>query len=453
MNPAVPLCQVFGGYTEGRNWFAWTGKTVYSPVMSSMTGLTCVSCGRDVDAPQSAGVCPRCDDPFAVLQVEYDLKLAAQTLTHDSLKLRASTHWRYHELLPIEHDPVGFAWPIGYTPLFETPRLADWVGVSHLRLKDDSRNPTASFKDRASSVGVIHAMQSGATHIACASTGNAASSLAGFAAMAGMKATIYVPNCAPEPKIAQLLIYGAEVMRVHGSYAEAYDMCTQQCDAKGWYNRNCAINPYVIEGKKTCGLEIAEQTNKTPADWVVVSVGDGCTIAGIGRGLQQMVALGLLDLSPRLLGVQSEHVRPIVDAFNADPLGAANDCAEYNSDSTDIYKIAGNSGGGTIADSINVPIPRNWRKAIKAVHDSAGCYITVSDHEIAEAMKAAGTFAGVFAEPAAAAAVAGAKRAIENGIIAYDEKVIAVITGSGLKDIKSAISIAGSPTDIEPTVS
>jgi threonine synthase len=370
-----------------------------------------------------------------VLQVEYDLERAARTLTRSALESRPQSHWRYHELLPVEPDPVAFGWPVGFTPMLETPRLAEWAGACGLRLKDDSRNPTASLKDRASSVGVLHAMQAGASRVACASTGNAASSLAGYAAMAGLDATIFVPRSAPEPKLAQLLIYGAEVRRVHGTYSQAYELCNAACATEGWYNRNCALNPYVIEGKKTCGLELAEQTAARPPDWVVVSVGDGCTIAAIGMGLKQMHALGLIDRRPRLLGVQAEGVAPVARAFDTGEPPAEPDDA---------------SGAGTMADSIDVPAPRNWRKAVNAVRDSGGRFVCVSDDEIADAMRATGERAGVFAEPAAATAVAGVRRARLEDVIESADDVVAVITGSGLKDVRAALRVTGGPIEVDP---
>jgi len=403
--------------------------------MTCVTGLRCVVCGHEAPAPESAGTCPRCDDPFATLEVQYDLERVARTLTADSLRSRPASHWRYEELLPVEPDEAAFRWPVGLTPLIEARALASWAGLARLRLKDDTRNPTASLKDRASSVGVLHARQAGAARIACASTGNAASSLAGFAAMAGLPATIFLPAQAPEPKIAQLLVYGAEVRRVRGTYAQAYDLCNAECRANGWYNRNCAINPYLVEGKKTCGLEIGEQAADDPPAWVAVSVGDGCTIAGIGRGLREMVALGILAKMPRLLGVQAEGVRPVQRAFERGALP----------DGADTLK-----GGGTMADSIDVAVPRNWRKAVREVRDSGGTFVSVSDEEIGEAIRAAGSLAGVFAEPAAAASLAGVRRAVEAGGIDPGDDAVAVITGSGLKDVQAALRIAGQPLDVDP---
>lgn len=390
-----------------------------------MRDLVCTHCGRVERA--SAYTCASCGCPDGILDVRYDMDRARSGMTWEALAARPLNHWRYRELLPIEGEPP--AWPVGWTPIVEARRLAADVGVARLRLKDEGRNPTASFKDRASSVGVVRAMECGPKTVACASTGNAASSLAGYAAMAGIPAVIFVPNTAPEPKIAQLLIYGATVFRVHGTYAQAYDLCTQACQALGWYNRNCAINPYLVEGKKTAGLEIAEQCRDEPPDWVVVSVGDGCTIAGIGKGLRQMRELGLIGWKTRLLGVQSSNVAPIARAFHAAP---------------------GGEWKPTIADSIDVPVPRNPRKALEAVRESDGAFVEVFDKSILLAIRQTGHLAGVFAEPAAAAAVAGVHAAVDRGIISPGASVLAMMTGSGLKDTRAALQAAGAPIDIPP---
>ena len=244
-------------------------------------------------------------------------------------------------------------WPVGYTPIIDSERLARQLGVRQLLFKDEGRNPTASFKDRASSVGVAHALQVGAKTIACASTGNAASSLAGHAALAGLPAMIFVPQTAPEPKVAQLQVFGATVFAVKSSYDAAYDLCSKACQEFGWYNRNCAINPVLVEGKKTAGLEVAEQCRELGVvpDWVAVSVGDGCTIAGIWKGLKQMHELGVIDRLPRLIAAQAAEVAPLEYAMEHD------DCRRRAS-------------GKTIADSIDVHVPRNWRKAIRAINEA-----------------------------------------------------------------------------------
>jgi threonine synthase len=406
--------------------------------MSLVTQLKCISCGQAYRADQVSYTCPSCGPDLGILDVEYDMAAARRGLTWARLAERPLTHWRYRELLPVDEPP---AWPVGWTPIWPAPRLAAELGLERLRLKDEGRNPTASFKDRASSVGVVRALACGAKTIACASTGNAASSLAGYAAVAGIPAVIFVPKAAPQPKIAQLLVYGATVFRVQGTYAQAYDLCMQSCAEFGWYNRCCAINPYLVEGKKTAGLEIAEQCRDDAPDWVAVSVGDGCTIAGIGKGLRQMRELGLIDWRTRLLAVQAAGAAPIARAWD-------NEAHRRDAGATPGAPVT--SWPGTLADSIDVPVPRNPAKALAAVRESDGSFVEVSDEEILTAMRLTGRLAGVFAEPAASAAVAGVATAVRKGIIKRSQSVLAVITGSGLKDIRAATQAVGDPIDVPP---
>jgi threonine synthase len=406
-----------------------------------VTELTCITCGSTFPGVNLATaeatwmICPHCGPFDGILDIGYDLDRVRAGWRDEPLADRPRNHWRYAELLPLESAAVRREWPVGFTPIIDAQRLARQLDIKQILLKDEGRNPTGSFKDRSSSVGVSHALQVGAGTIACASTGNAASSLAGHAALAGLPAIIFVPHTAPEPKVAQLQVFGATVFAVNSSYDDAYDLCTKACHEFGWYNRNCAINPVLVEGKKTAGLEIAEQSvdfGGVP-DWVAVSVGDGCTIAGIWKGLRTMRELGLIDRLPRLLGVQASDVKPIIYALEHETLPDEAD-------------------GKTIADSIDVKVPRNWRKAVRAVRDSGGQIVTASDDAILDAMRLAGRH-GVFAEPAAAAALAGVVAARNSKIIGPHERVLTMITGSGLKDTRSAIRAAGRPIAIEPDVS
>ena len=262
----------------------------------------------------------------------------------------------------------------------------------------------------------MKALEFGYDTIACASTGNAASSLAGLSAAVGLKSFIFVPQRAPEPKITQLLVFGATVLKVQGTYENAFDLCREACENFGWYNRNSGTNPFLVEGKKTAGLEIAEQCRGDLPDWVIVSVGDGCTIGGIGKGLQEMKQLGFIDRVPRLLGVQAIGARAMVNAFLS---------------GSDLVPTDTN----TIADSIAVGTPRNWRRAIGQIKQSHGDMITVSDEEILEAMRTTARLGGVFGEPAGVTGAAGLKRALEKQIIKPHESALIVVTGNGLKDI------------------
>jgi threonine synthase len=324
---------------------------------------------------------------------------------------------------------------VGWTPLYDAPRLANELGVARCWVKDEGRNPTASFKDRASAMGVVKALEKKATRITCASTGNAASSLAGFSAAAGIAATIFVPARAPEAKVAQLLVFGAQVFSVQGTYDQAWELCMQTSAEFGWYNRNCAINPYLIEGKKTASLELAEQFMRlTPGsfpDWVVVSVGDGCTIGGVWKGLREMHIFGLIPRLPRILGVQADGCKPFLTAWK---------------DKSSLVPCDAN----TLADSIAVGHPRNFSKGMSAVTESGGTFISVTDEEILQSILMLAQKAGVFGEPAGVAGVAGVRRAVESGVIHCSESVAIVMTGNGLKDIQSAIRAAGSTTQVQP---
>lgn len=399
-----------------------------------LKSLRCIVCGSEYP-PTYKLTCDKCGPSEGILDAVYDYEVARQTLTKETLAQRPANHWRYREVLPLTTEKFLPPLHVGWTPVYDVPRLASHVGVAKLFVKDDGRNPTASFKDRASSMGVAKACEFGFQTVACASTGNAASSLAGFAAAAGLRSYIFVPQRAPEPKVAQLLLFGATVLRVQGTYDEAYDLCSAAVERFGWYNRNCAINSYLVEGKKTAGLEIGEQLCDDPPDWVAVSVGDGCTIAGVWKGLREMHELGILPRLPRLLGVQAEGSPAVARQFQR------GETAPFEK-----------REAITVADSICVAVPRNWRKAVRAVKESGGTYVTVSDDEILDALRYTPRLSGVFGEPAAVASIAGIASARRQNIIGAHESVLAIITGNGLKDIRTAISAAGSTHDIPPTL-
>ncbi len=402
--------------------------------MEFVSSLQCVLCDRLYPARASGlgtRTCPRCGIE-GILEVQFDYQAVARRLTRRVLAARAErSQWRYRQLLPIGPASRLPDLAVGWTPLTPAPALARHIGVGALLLKDEGRNATGSLKDRASALGVVKAREARRKVIACASTGNAASSCAGMAASMGLRSVIFLPEGSPEPKVTQLLIFGATVLRVRGSYEQAYLLCQQASERWGWYNRNCAINPYLVEGKKTAGLEIGEQLGWEAPDWVAVSVGDGCTIAGVWKGFREWKALGLMERLPRMLGVQPEGAAPVTACFRE---GGPPRPVEPH----------------TMADSIAVGAPRNWKKAVRAVSESGGAMIEVSDGEIAEAMRYTGRLAGVFAEPAAAASVAGLRRAVAGGIVGRRSAAVALITGNGLKDVRSAKSAVGEPFEIPP---
>ncbi len=398
---------------------------------SFVTGLVCLSCGRRIPEG-NVQTCSACG-PEGIFDVHYDYDWASRTLTRKSLSTRDRDLWLYAELLPVSPAVPKPPLHIGWTPVYAAPRLAKETGAKRVYLKDEGRNPTGSFKDRASAIAIMKAQEFGAATVACASTGNAASSLAGLAASVGLRSVIFLPDRAPVPKVTQLLVFGATVIKVRGTYEQAFDLCSAACERFGWYNRNSGTNPFCVEGKKTAGLEIAGQFGPSVPDWVVVSVGDGCTIGGIGKGLSEMHRMGFIPRIPRLLGVQAEGARPIVNAFES---------------GSDLVP----TGADTVADSIAVGKPRNWRRALAQIRSSGGSMVAVPDDDILDAIRITARLGGVFGEPAGVAGVAGLRKAIRNGIIAADESVLVVITGNGLKDIDTARKAAGEPVSISPDI-
>ena len=404
--------------------------------MTFVTGLRCVHCGREYNSKEVEYFCPACGYHDGILDVVYDYASVREELNPAALATNTDLWmWRYLPLLPVADRALIPHLQVGWTPLYDAPRLAAELGIARCWVKDEGRNPTASFKDRASALGVAKALEQRAERITCASTGNAASSLAGFAAAAGISATIFVPARAPEAKVAQLLVYGAQVFSVQGTYDDAWELCMQASAEFGWYNRNCAINPYLIEGKKTVSLELAEQflrlTPGTFPDWVVVSVGDGCTIGGVWKGLREMHLLGMLPRLPRILGVQADGCQPFVAAWH---------------EHTGLTPC----DADTLADSIAVGHPRNFTKGMNAVTESGGAFVSVTDEEILRSIPMMARKAGVFGEPAGVAGAAGVKRAVASGIIDPSESVVIVMTGNGLKDVQSAVRAVGRATSVRP---
>ncbi|NLK36070.1 MAG: threonine synthase [Gracilibacteraceae bacterium] len=400
--------------------------------MSKVLKLKCVKCGREFKETEVLYTCPDCGIE-GILDVELDYDLIRKELNREYLKNnRNYSLWRYLPAIPVEDTKGIQPLQAGWTPLYNIGSLSKETGLGSFFLKDDSRNPTASLKDRASAVGVAKAIELGRTVMCAASTGNAASSLSGFAAAAGIKTYIFVPKTAPEAKITQLLIYGSNVFLVKGTYDEAVELCFKASDEFGWYNRSCAINPYLIEGKKTISYEICEQMNFQAPDIAVVAVGDGCTIGGVWKGFKECFELGLIDKLPKIVGVQAENSNPVTRAFKSNTY-------EFE------YRLP-----DTLADSISVGIPRNGIKALNALHESGGCMVDVSDEEILAAMKLLAQKTGVFGEPAGVTSFAGIMKMKELGLIKGDERVVSIVSGSGLKDIRSAMKAAGKASCVEP---
>jgi threonine synthase len=402
-------------------------------------GYRCSKCGEQYSPAEVTYTCP---EDGSNLDVRLDYAAIRASASVDSISsTREGSIWRYLPLLPVE-DPGNQGTQlraVGWTPLLRSRRLADDLGLEALWLKDDGRNPTASFKDRASAVVVARAKEISAGTVVTASTGNAGAALAGMAAAAGVPSVILAPANVPQAKVAQLLIYGAQVVLVDGNYDQAFDLSLKAAEEFGWYCRNTGYNPFTTEGKKTAAFEICEQLSGPGVDrWeapeaVFVSVGDGNIITGLHKGFKDLFELGWIDHIPRLYGIQSTGSAAVTHAFE--------------SGSEVIQPVQAD----TIADSISVDLPRDGLRALRAVRETGGAMIAVMDGAILEAIRTLGREA-VFAEPAGATGYAGLEATVESGRVAPDERIVVVITGSGLKDVPAAMRAAGKATVIEPTL-
>ncbi|MFQ5967565.1 MAG: threonine synthase [Acidimicrobiia bacterium] len=379
-------------------------------------------CGKLYDPAEVEYVCPK-HGPVGTLDVAYDYELIANRLTRDDLASAEPSMWRYGPLLPVDPDAEVPPLTVGWTPLYRADRLADGLGIRELWVKDEGRQPTASLKDRASAVAVVKAADRKAEVITTASTGNAAAALSGVAASVDQRNVIFVPESAPPAKITQLLTYGSTVMLVQGTYDQAFDLTMDASERFGWYNRNTGVNPYMSEGKKTVLFEIFEQLDGNLPDAILVGVGDGCIIGGLYKGLRDLGVLGWIRHMPRLIGVQAEGSSYFVQAWE---------------DGSDVLTKPP-APADTVADSIAAGLPRDRLKGMRAVTETGGEFLAVSDDEILAAIPILARGSGVFAEPAAAASYAGLVKAIGEGLVGADERVVVLATGNGLKDVPAAM--------------
>ncbi len=404
--------------------------------MATIKELRCPVCGRSYSPNEVQYTCPVCGS-VGTLEVLYNYGALKSQLDRDALRNQhEQSMWRYKALLPIKAESKVPPLRVGMTPLYDTQRVAQILGLNQVWLKDDGQNPTGSLKDRASAMVVARAMEQGITTVSTASTGNAAAALSGIGASVGMNIIIFVPASAPEAKIAQLLVYGATVLLIEDTYDVAFDLCSQMCLSEGWYCRNTGMNPYTVEGKKTVSYEIAEQLNWNVPDVVMVGVGDGNIIAGVYKGFYDLVQLGWIQRIPRLMGVQAEGSSALVHAW------------ENNLRPEEMQSMPAD----TIADSISAGVPRDRAKALRAVRETKGAFMAVSDEEIIRAIPELAQLTGVFAEPSCAAVYAGAKRAVQSGLLDKDESVLLLMTGNGLKDIKRAQQSVAQGLRVQPTI-
>ena len=408
--------------------------------MTNVTGLTCVICDKTYPADFAGYVCTDHGNE-GILDVRYDYERIASSWTKADLDAnRNRTMWRYRPLMPVRPDAPVPPLTVGGTPMYDAAPLAADLGIAKVWVKDEGRQPTASLKDRASAMAVVKAQERGAEVVTTASTGNAAAALSGISASVGQKNVIFVPKSAPEAKIAQLLAYGSTVALVNGNYNDAFELCMLAAEEYGWYNRNTGFNPFMTEGKKTAGLEILEDLEWNSPDAIFVSVGDGSIIGGVHKAMKDAVGMGWIDKTPRIYGIQSAGSDYMVQAFES---------------GEDVLTKAPISAD-TVADSISADLPRDRIKAMAAVTATGGAYIRVSDDDILAAVPVLARGSGVFAEPAGATAYAGLVEAVNRGLVTATDEVVVLSTGSGLKDVASAmkaVAAAGTkPMHVDPNL-
>lgn len=407
--------------------------------MPEYKGYTCSLCKTQYDPVDILYTCPKCGGN---LDVNLDLEaIGSRYHPEDLLSRSEDSLWKYLPLLPVG-DPGGLGTPFrlaGWTPLYSPPGIKKLLNLSQLWIKDEGKNPTASFKDRASAVVVARAREIKAEIVVTASTGNAGAALAGMSAAVGQKCIIFAPKSAPPAKVAQLLVYGAQVILVDGNYDSAFDLTIEASKEFGWYCRNTGYNPFTAEGKKTAAYEIWDQViARQPQEAsqplnVFVSVGDGNIISGIHKGFKDLLALGWIKKMPRLFGIQAEKSAAIANAF-----------FDQTETITPVASI-------TLADSISVDLPRDGVRAVRAARETGGQYLTVTDEEIIAAIGEQGRF-GIFTEPAGATAYAGLRKAIQSKAISADDPVLVINTGNGLKDIRAAMMAVTPAPVIEPSL-
>ncbi len=380
--------------------------------------LRCISCGTVYDPSEVEYTCPKCGPRKGTLEVIFDydeIKVSREEFSPEA------DMFQFEKLLPLPKDYYKVPLKVGGTPLYEFPNTAEKLGLNRFLVKYDGVNPTASYKDRASAMAIAKATEKGYKIIYAASTGNAASSLSGLtAATPHLKSVIFVPVRAPRPKIVQIKVFGATLVAIDGSYDQAFDISMKVGEKMGWYSRNSAINPYLLEGKKTGAMEIAVQMGYEVPDYVLVGVGDGTVISGIYKGFYDMYKVELIDRVPKIIGVQAEGADAVKKVFDkGEPFEPID------------------MEASTIADSIAVGKPRDVVKACRYVKASGGFYVSVSDEEIIEAQVELASEMGVFAEPAGAAPYAGLKKLLKIGKVGKDDVVVIAVTGNGLKDIRA----------------
>ncbi|MCS7131636.1 MAG: threonine synthase [Hadesarchaea archaeon] len=389
----------------------------------------CIECGGKFDPRERLYTCPKCG---GLLEIEFDLEDLSRKLDRESLGSGRLGVWKYRAFMPIFDDSKIVSLQEGGTPLYRCDRIAREIGVHELYVKYEGANPTGSFKDRGMTVGVTKALEFGVKAVACASTGNTSASLAAYAAKAGLKCIVLLPSGKVAlGKLAQAMMYGAEVIAVKGNFDEALAIIRRVCDeARDMYLLN-SVNPFRLQGQKSIAFEIADQLGWEVPDRVMVPMGNCANIWAIYKGFLEFNATGITEGIPMMTGIQAEGAMPIVDAIKRG-----------------LNKFSPVKNPETIATAIRIGNPVNGPKAIRAIRASGGTAECVSDDEIIEAQKMLAKLEGIGVEPASASTIAGLKKLVEGGIIDADERIVCVATGSMLKDPEEAIEVSGQPLEV-----
>ncbi|HEV8386422.1 MAG TPA: threonine synthase [Nitrososphaera sp.] len=395
--------------------------------MGNIRSLKCRECGKEYD-PQFRYVCEECFGPLDVLYK--DVKVDRKTF-----ELREKTYWRYFELLPIADKKNIVSLNAGLTPLQLADKLGTSLGLKSLYVKNDSVNPTFSFKDRPAGVAVSRAKETGLKAVGCASTGNLASATAAHAAKAGLPCYIFAPSDLEHVKIAQALSYGAQFVAVEGTYDDANRVASIIGDSKGIGVVNINMRPYYVEGSKTLAYEVAEQLDWKIPDNLIIPVGSGAMLNAICKGFEELHSLGLID-SPkemRIIAAQPHGCAPVVDAF------------KRNSD--EIIPI---EHPETIAKSLAIGDPGDGMYVLKRLKQYNGIAEEANDAEICDSILLLARTEGIFTEPAGGVAVAVLRKLVEEGKIDKDESTVCYVTGNGLKTTEAIIGLLPKLTAVKP---
>ena len=387
-----------------------------------MYSLVCIECGKEWGDDRYTCECGGLLEVRLKLdEIDVNFRLDGQNITV----------WKYRSLLPVRINPITLN--EGGTPLYRAEKLEEELGVKRIYVKHEGLNPSGSFKDRGMTVGLTKAIELGKKAVACASAGNAAASMAMYAAKAGMDAYVLLPaGKVALGKVAQALMHGARVIGIDGNFDDALKIVREVCEREGIYLLN-SVNPFRPEGQKTIAYEIADEIGAP--DRVVLPVGNAGNISAIYKGFRELHDLGMIDAVPKMTGVQAEGAAPIYRAF-----------IEGKDTIQPVEKPE------TVATAIRIGNPVNARKALRAIYESEGLAEIVSDEEIIQAQKFLAAKEGIGVEPASAASVAGLRKLVERGVVEKDETIVCVVTGNLLKDPETVVKVCGEPITVEASV-